>query len=98
MNPLDWDLIDGPAPALFAVAGGIALLWLAAGRRRFLVRAVLPALAIGAVGGSAVWFVTEKVLNSWGAPQPAWFYLLGGLGIAGVVLAVAKVRASPRWW
>ncbi|MHA7286128.1 alpha/beta hydrolase [Arthrobacter sp. MDT3-44] len=98
MNPLDWDLIDGPAPALFAVAGSLALLWLAAGRRRFLVRAVLPALAVGAVGGSVVWFVSEKVLNSWGAPQPAWFYLLGGLGIAGVVLAVAKARASPRWW
>lgn len=98
MNPLDWDLVDGPAPVLFAVLGGSAFLWLAAGGGRYLVRSVLPSLLIGALGGLAVWFVTEVVLNLWGAPQPSWFYALGGLAIAGGVLAVRRFVTSPRWW
>lgn len=98
MDPLEWDLIDGPAPAVLAALGGLALLWLVAGRRRHLVRAVVPAALIGAVGGVAVWFVTEEVLNIWGAPQPPWFYLLGGTAIAAVLLGATGLRTRRRWW
>ncbi len=98
MNPLDWDLVDEPAPLLFAVLGGSALLWLASGPRRYLVRSVVPCLLIGAVGGVFLWFGTEVVLNLWGAPQPSWFYVLGGLAIAGGALAVRRFMGFPRWW
>lgn len=98
MNPLDWDLIDGPALALFAAIGGIALLWLAAGRRRYVLHALVPSVVAGALGGIAAWFVSEKLLNLWGAPQPAWFYVLGGIGIAALLLAIPKFLAAPRWW
>ncbi|MEG9248062.1 alpha/beta hydrolase-fold protein [Arthrobacter sp. Soc17.1.1.1] len=98
MNPLDWDLVDGPAPLVFAVLAGAALLWLASGPWRYLVRSVVPCLLVGAVGGLALWLGTEVVLNLWGAPQPFWFYLLGGLAIAGGALAVRRFAAFPRWW
>jgi len=98
MNPLGWDLIDGPAPMLFGVIGGIALLWLVVGRRRHLLRDVVPSLLIGAIGGVALWFVTEEVLNIWGAPQPVWFYVLGGLAITGVLAAVRVLATRRRWW
>lgn len=95
MNPLDWDLVDGPAPLVFAVLAGAALLWLASGPWRYLVRSVVPCLLVGAVGGLALWLGTEVVLNLWGAPQPFWFYLLGGLAIAGGALAVRRFAAFP---
>lgn len=98
MNPLAWDLIDGPAPALFAIIGGVALLWLAAGRRRYVLHALVPSAVAGALGGIAAWFVSEKLLNLWHAPQPAWFYVLGASGIAAVLLAIPKFLAAPRWW
>jgi enterochelin esterase-like enzyme len=98
VNPLDWNLVAGPAPALIALVGGAAFLWLVVGGRRHLLRRVLPALAVGALGGVVSWIVTEEVLNLWGAPQPAWFYVLGGLAVAGVALAVARLSARPQWW
>ncbi|MBG6224909.1 enterochelin esterase-like enzyme [Arthrobacter sp. CAN_A2] len=98
MNPLDWNLIGSPAIAVFAVLGGAALLWLGVGPRRYLLRSTLPALLGGAIGGLALWFVAEKAMNLWGAPQPVWFYVLGGLGITAVLLAARRVRVSPRWW
>ena len=98
MNPLEWHLITAPALTLFSVGGGLALLWLVLGDRRFLLRSVLPAAAAGALGGVGVWVVTEKVLDVWGAPQPPWFYLLGGVAIMSLALTVRILASRPRWW
>ncbi|WP_049830240.1 alpha/beta hydrolase [Arthrobacter sp. RIT-PI-e] len=98
MNPVDWQLITPAALTVFAIAGGLSLLWLIAGHRRFLVRTVLPAAVLGTVCAVGIWLVTEKVLNVWGAPQPPWFYVLGAAAITAVLLAGRKVISQPHRW
>lgn len=98
MNPLDWRIIDGPGLIVISALGVLALCWLVLGDRRHQRRGVVPAVVVAGVVALASWFLLERALVVWDAPQPRWFYVLAGIAAAGIVLAVIKFLGVRAWW
>ncbi|MBG0741845.1 hypothetical protein IV500_21075, partial [Paeniglutamicibacter antarcticus] len=96
MNVSKLDLITGPVPTVITVLGIAALLWLVLAGRGHLLRAVPLAAAAALMVSIAFWFVTERVWNLWGAPQPLQLYVPIGLGLFALALVVPRFLHSAR--
>lgn len=93
-------ITTGAVPLVLDAVALAALIWLAAGRRRYVVRWVPAAAVVAALLTGVIWFFSEKVWNLWGAPLPKRLYFYGGLAILALLLLVPKMvhlrRLSAR--
>ncbi|WP_434617687.1 alpha/beta hydrolase [Arthrobacter sp. A5] len=89
-------LISGPVWAVFTTLGVAALLWLLLVGKRYVLITVPLAVAAALTVTAAVWFVTERVWNVWGAPQPLQLYVPIGLSLLALALAAPRFLRGRR--
>ncbi len=90
-------LITGPVPVVLTTLGIAALLWLLLAGRRHLLRTVPIAVAVSLAVTAALWFVTERVWNTWGSPQPLQLYLPVGLSVLALALVAPRFRRARKF-
>lgn len=94
---LELDLVDGPVPWIIwglAVAGLVVLL-IRAPRRRWIVRALIGAVAGALIGWFLVVFV--DAIDAFGVPMPDTVKWWTTAGFAAVGLSIVSLWDS-RWW
>ena len=74
-------LTSGAAPVVLDLLALAALIWLLAGPRRHVLRAVPVAVVLTFAVTVGLWFVSERLWNLWGAPLPVAVYGFIAAGI-----------------
>ena len=89
-------LTSGAAPVVLDLLALAALIWLLAGPRRHVLRAVPVAVVLTFAVTVGLWFVSERLWNLWGAPLPVAVYGFIAAGMLAMILVIPKMMLQRR--
>ncbi|MDJ0319931.1 alpha/beta hydrolase-fold protein [Pseudarthrobacter sp. PS3-L1] len=96
MNISNVNLTNGVVPILTGVLGAAGLLWLVVLSLRKDLRRTILSTAVAFILSVGLWFVTERIWNIWGAPQPPELYIPIGMAFLALVLGAQQLFRRAR--